>query len=95
MKKVLALCLSLVLVLLLAACSDSVSNSGELASSEWSSNGRAYKQSGVNLPGDYNAVFSHNADFYISMVYCGNNEPERYEMQKWHGRAIFSRKHIY
>ncbi|NLH02374.1 MAG: hypothetical protein GX488_10940 [Clostridiales bacterium] len=86
------LCLLSAILILLPACSSMKSAPSSLADNAWFSEGRAYKQSGVSMPGGYISVFSHGADFYANVAIIGINEPNRYELCKNGTETIYSPK---
>lgn len=95
MKKGKTLCLLSAILILLPACSGIKSEPAPLADNAWLSEGRAYKQSGVNMPGGYISVFSHGADFYANAAIIGINEPNRYELCKNGTETIYSPENGY
>lgn len=90
MKKEKILCLLSAIIMLFSACSSTKSETTAPVDHSWFSEGRAYKQSGINMPGGYISVFSHGADFYANVAIIGINEPNRYELCKNGTETIYS-----
>lgn len=98
MKKVKTLCFLLGILILLQACSSVGSEAGSIekeGGSSWVSQGRAYKQSGVTLPGGHISLFSNGADFYANVAIIGVNEPNRFEICKNGTETVYSPENAY
>lgn len=94
MKHKKLICIFLALLTLLTACSSRKTDNAEIGSAEydssvWSSTGRPYKQSEINIPENYISVFARDSDYYMAAVYLGVNK-ETYAVLKNGSDSIYS-----